>query len=396
MISHGVNGTGESEVQCLLEAFCRADAEGTRLSLDLTGFDRGNASQRRLSPAWLAVVSNLLMGRFSDLPIRVALPEAPSARIQLLRGAFYFALAQRPGPVAFASHDDASAAALNPSRGTWAPRRGPVPVLLEEAAGTRLAERAYLYANTHSRAEAGYFRRYEGSAAFPFLGEAIPRPRGQLGDALRSEFLSATCETLAEVLDNISTHAFNLREPEFRSDWLGRSIVDRARSCLLVSLTTGGTNSCDRLHFLAFDNGFGIPRTMRWQHPDSLRGVEAADIVERVLRSRLTDRAVEGHNGAGLWCLYGLARFAGGTVTVTTEDDLSDGHAAAQLVMRVPAVGSVESTPHPQKRSVPVPWRGTTVQLQVRVPRLDHLDQHQISEARDNLHRYRAAWPQMA
>ncbi|WP_419837052.1 hypothetical protein [Candidatus Poriferisodalis sp.] len=396
MISHEVAGTGEGEVQSLLAALRRAGAAGTRLRLDLTGFDLGNASRRRLSPAWLAVVSNLLVGRFSDLPIRVALPEAPSARMQLLRGAFYFALAQRRGPVEFASHDDASAKAVSSSEGIWAPRRGPVPVLLEEAAGTRLAERVYLYANTHSRAESGYFRRYEGSAAFPFLGKAVPRPQGRKGDALRSEFLSTTCETLAEVLDNISTHAFNLRDPEFRSDWLGPAIVDRSRSCLLVSLTTGGTDSCDRLHFLAFDNGFGIPRTMRWQHPDSLNRVEAADIVECVLRSRLTDRAVDGHNGAGLWCLYNLARFAGGAITVTSEDDLSDGRAAAQLAVRVPAVGSAESAPHVQKRSVPVPWRGTTIQLQVRVPRLDGLAQDQIIEARDNLHRYRAAWPQMA
>ena len=396
MISHNVTGTGEREVRSLLDALRRADAADAWLDLHLTGFDRGNASQRRLSPGWLAVVSNLLMGCFGDLPIRVALPQAPSARKQLLRGAFYFALAQRPGPVEFASHSDACAQALSASEGIWAPRRGPVPVLLEEAAGTPLAERAYLYANTHSRAESGYFRRYEGSAAFPFLGKAVPRPQGRMGDALRSEFLSATCETLAEVLDNMSTHAFNLRDPEFRADWLGPAIVDRAHSCLLVSLTTGGTDSCDRLHFLAFDNGFGIPRTMRWQHPDSLNRVKAADIVECVLRNRLTDRAVDGHNGAGLWCLYGLARFAGGTITVTSEDDLSNGQAATQLAIRVPAFGSAASTPHVQKRSVPVPWRGTTIQLQVRVPRLDDLAQDQIIEARDNLHRYRAAWPQMA
>ena len=396
MISHQVTGTGEREVRSLLDALRRADAASARLDLDLTGFDLGNASQRRLSPGWLAVVSNLLIGRFGDLPIRVALPVAHSARIQLLRGAFYFALAQRPGPVKYASHDDASAAALSASEGIWAPRRGPVPVLLEEAPGTRLAERAYLYGNTHSRAESGYFRRYQGSAAFPFLGEAIPRPRGRMGDALRSEFLSATCETLGEVLDNISTHAFNLRDPAFSADWLGPEIVDRARSCLLVSLTTGGTDSCDRLHFLAFDNGFGIPRTMRWQHAESLHQVDAADVMECVLRNRLTDRAVDGHNGAGLWCLYGLARFAGGTITVTSEDDRSNGQAATQIAIRVPAVGLSGPLPEVQARSIAVPWRGTTVQLQVRVPRLDDLDQEQVAEVRDNLHRYRAAWPQMA
>ncbi|WP_419840791.1 hypothetical protein [Candidatus Poriferisodalis sp.] len=81
---------------------------------------------------------------------------------------------------------------------------------------------------------------------------------------------------------------------------------------------------------------------------------------------------------------------------MTSEDDLSNGQAATQLAIGVPAVGSAESTPYVQKRSVPVPWRGTTIQLQVRVPRLDDLAQDQIIEARDNLHRYRAAWPQMA
>lgn len=135
-------GTGEREARSLLDALERAEAASVPLDLDLTGFDLGNASQRRLSPGWLAAVSNLLMGCFGDLPVRVALPVSHSARIQLLRGAFYVALAQRPGRVEYTTQDDASEVALSSSGGTWAPRRGPVPVLLEEARGTRLAERA--------------------------------------------------------------------------------------------------------------------------------------------------------------------------------------------------------------------------------------------------------------
>ena len=390
--TYRVTGTAERDVQDLLACLDHAVADRAPFDLDLRELDEGNASARRLGPWWVASLTNLLAGRFSDVPLRIALPAERSVRLQLLRGGLYYALAQRPGSVDYAAIDDASRDALKRSSGTWTSQQG--PVLFEEASGTPAGGRSYLYANTHSTAEDGFFRRYEGSAAFPFLGDAIPLPSASAGHEVREMFLLSACEALVEVLDNFSKHAFNLLDSSFDADWLGPMIVDRARSCLLVSVTTGGTDSYDRLHFIALDNGLCIPRTMRWKHPMQLHASESTDIVERVLRERLTYRDIDGHVGAGLWCLSGLASFAGGTISVISEDDLSDGRSATRIDVDVPAIGADDQSLSVERRSARLPWRGTTVHMQIRIPRLDDVDEHELEEIRHRLRRYRTAVPQ--
>lgn len=394
--AHKVTGTAERDVQNLLAALQRAASNHAPLSIDMSALDEGNASARRVGPWWIASVTNLLAGYFSDLPLKIALPAERGLQLQLLRGGLYHALAQRPGLVDRAASDDVSDAALEASKGAWTPQKGPVPVLFEEASGTPAGGRSYLYANTHSMAESGYFRRYQGSAAFPFLGHAIPRPLSSAGRELHQMFLLSACEALVEVLDNFSTHAFNRLDSSFDANWLGPTIIDRARSCLLVSVTTGGTNSCDRLHFIALDNGLGIPRTMRWKHRVPLQASESADIVECVLRERLTARDIDGHAGAGLWCLSSLASFAGGMISVVSEDDRSDGQRATRVQVDVPAIGADDQSPRVERRSARLPWRGTTIHAQINIPRLKDLDQHQLEEFRRKLYRYRTAVPQPA
>lgn len=383
--THRVTGTAERNVQELLEYLQRAVSDCAPLSLDLRSLDEGKASARRVGSWWASSLTNLLAGHFSDLPLRVALPVSRGVQLQLLRGGLYHALAQRPGHVDYTASDGFIEDALRCSAGDWTPKTG--PVLFGEASGTPVSERSYLYANTYARAESGYFRRYEGSAAFPFLGEIIPRPLASAGREARRMFLLWACKALVEVLDNLSTHAFNRRDANFDADWLGPMVVDRARSCLLVGVTTGGTDSYDRLHFIALDNGFGIPRTMRWKHPAPLQSAESADIVERVLRERLTDRNIDGHAGGGLWCLSVLAEFAGGTIWVTSEDDLSDGQSATRVQVDVPAIGSDDQSLQVERRIAQLPWRGTTVHVKIRIPRLEDVDEHQLNEFRSRLYR---------
>ncbi len=383
--THRVTGTSERDVQDLLVCLQRALSDGAPLGLDLRSLDDGRASARRVGPWWASSVTNLLAGHFSDLPLRVALPAARGVHLQLLRGGLYHALAQRPGHLECAASNGFAENALKCSAGNWTPKTG--PVLFGEASGTPVSERSYLYANTHARAESGYFRRYEGSAAFPFLGEIIPKPGAGAGREAHRMFLLWACRALMEVLDNFSTHAFNRLDTGFDADWLGPMVVNRARSCLLVGVTTGGTDSYDRLHFIALDNGFGIPRTMRWKHPTSLKSAESADIVERVLRERLTDRNIDGHAGGGLWCLSVLAEFAGGTIWVTSEDDLSDGQSATRVQVDVPAIGSDDQSLQVERRIAQLPWRGTTVHVKIRIPRLEDVHEHQLNEFRSRLYR---------
>lgn len=392
MIEHRVTGTGRTDQRSLLGALARADAEGSQLLLDMTPLDAGNPSKRRLNYDWMVSLSCLLLGRYGHLPIRAQMPGANSIELQLLRSSFYFALAQRPGKVSYSNMSESTQRLIEASSGEWSPRSG--PVLFPTADGERIEDRTYLYSNTHVRAESGYFRRYEASAAFPWLGDVIPNPNDSLARTARSMFISAVCDTLAEVLDNVSTHAFNLRDARYSAGWLGPGIVERSRSCLLVSHTAGGKGSFDRLHFLAVDNGFSVPRTLRWQHPTPLRYDAADDLIIKVLRRRLTDRGIAGHNGAGLWFLYGLARFAGGSITIQTEDDYSDGRNAAVVSVSVPPAES--GSPGVWKsRMLGRPLRGTAIHLQIKVPSLIDTDPAQLARRIEDFREYRAAWPAM-
>ena len=394
MISHHIQGTASSDRKALLGALARADAESDTLALDLTRLDAGNASKRRLAGWWISVVSDLLLGRYGDLSIRVFLPSAPGIQSQLMRGGFYFSLAQRSGKTEHLSSNPRIKEMLDSNFSDWSPIYG--PVLLQTADAERLEDHTYLYTNTHVRAESGYFRRYEASAAFPWLGEVVPKSNLADGNVLRNGFLTAVCDTFAEVADNISTHAFNLRNVSYSAGWLGPRIIDRARSCLLVSLTTGGgQHSYDRLHFLAIDNGFSIPRTLRWQHPEPLRFDSAETLMERVLQRRLTDREITDHNGAGLWFLFGLARFAGGELTVICEDDLSDGRNAARVSAVIPAAES-DGSSRWASDSLSIPVRGTIIHLQMRIPKILDGDITNIQTKIEDFRRYRSAWPEMA
>lgn len=390
---HQLDGTGAAERARLLRALSVADERRESLHLDLSSLDAGDASKRRLLPWWVAALSNLLLGRYANLGLIVTFPLAPSIRRQLLRNGFFFALKQRSGSVQLFNADAEINSLVALSGGEWAPGDG--PTLFELADGAKIAERLYLYANTQRRAEEGYFRRYEPGAAFRWLGEILPHPSAPFAQVTREQLISATSDTFVEVLENLSGHAFNLRNEGFTADWLGRDVVTRARSCLLGGLTEGGTDSFDRLHFVAIDNGFGIARTLRWQ--EELAGGpsvehDAGELVSLVLQRRLGRRGIAGHNGAGLWYLHGLARIVGGVITVLTEDDQSHGTGAVEITVKVPPAedeGESEWLP-PRYHEIPV--RGTIIRVQLRVPRLDRQLSSMYSERYAELRRFRMDW----
>ena len=366
-------GTSAAERRILLRALGGAAAVGDSVHLDLSGLDSGEASKRRLQPSWwIPSLSNLLLGAYADLSLRVTLPQAGAIQVQLLRGGFYFSLAQRQGRTVIQALDATSSDYLEKSRETWNPRN---TALFPIAEGTRTEGRLYQYANTHRRAEPGYFRQYQASAAFPWLGEALPDPADAPGHQLRQLFLASVGSSFVEVLDNISVHPFASLDPRFEAGWLGSEIGPRARSCLLGSVTKGGDRSHDRLHFLAMDNGFGIPRTLRWQHPSETRHLSADDLLQSVFTKRLTERGIPGHNGAGLWYLQETARFAGGTLSVLTEDDRSDGRSAVRFMMTVNRDGKIKTT----KSIELIPIRGTIIHSQLEVPRVGDADLETIS-----------------
>jgi hypothetical protein len=389
MIDHAITGTGASERKRMLSALVTADFGGERLHLDLSPLDRAGASKRRLSPTWwIPALSNLLTARYGNLDLRVTLPEEHGVRLQLLRGGLYFALAQRTGPTRMVKQDEATRRLLEASSGTWNSTDGE-NVLFPVADGYQADDRLFLYSNTHFKCEPGYFRKFQGSAAFPWLRSAIPRPVDREARSVWQGFLASVSEGFAEVLDNESVHAFNLRDIRFQAGWLGSTVVERSRSCLLVSTTKGGKNSHDRLYFLSLDNGFGLARTLRWQHPDELIHDSAADIVERIFTHKLSERNVPGHNGAGLWYLHDLLAQAGGTITVLTEDDQSDGQRAVRLQLSMPPPDEPRNGIECTRWSEQIPFRGTLIHTQLEVPRIEDASSRTLASRAESFYRFR-------
>src|SRR5690242_5459672 len=90
--------------------------------LDLRPLDRSGNSARRVSRLSVALLANLLLGRYTDLDLAVAWPTSDSARLQLTRGGLLFALAQRRGSVTFVETEPPES--LERWSGNWRPARG--------------------------------------------------------------------------------------------------------------------------------------------------------------------------------------------------------------------------------------------------------------------------------
>lgn len=365
-VSYRVGDANDDDLQGLVAALADAVATEAELHLDMSTLDAGNASQRRLDAVWLMSLANLLLGEYNYLPVHITLPRANGIQLQLQRNAVYSALGQRLGSTSYSDIDKNSSEVLTQCRKQWVP--GCQSVLFqeyqqyEEAEGVELSKETHLYTNVHASVEENFFRRYDWTAAFPWLSKALE------ADNTTGGCFEGASRALLEVLDNFTAHPFNWLDVDFDAHWLGPGIVHGTRSGLLASITRGGKNSRDRLYFLAFDNGFCIPRTMRWQHPRALEQMSAADITERVLLERLVERGLPGHCGEGLWRLRALAEVNGGHITVITEDDQSRGRHAVRIDIEVPECGNLRRL-EPVRSPLPIPWRGTTIHVKANVPK---------------------------
>lgn len=354
-----------TDLHSLVQHFDATATDSRPIELDLSAFDRAGAEGRRLDLLSVSLLANLLLGYYGEAELSVRLPTSDSMLTQLRRGGLLFALAQRKGQVNWSSKD--STTLIEGWKGAWRPALG--DRLFADASADEVDERLYLYANTH-RLGQGYFRQYQPGAAMPWLADLVPVPRDPVLRQVRQDFVASAVEAIVEVLENLATHAFKRRR-RLDDDWLhphGR----RAKSMLLCSLTKGGgKESWDRLHVLALDNGYGVGRTLRWQHPEATGST--AELLEAVLRRKFLERGIPGHNGRGLWYLHGLARIAGGAVHVVTEDDQSQRRTGVQFGFSSP---SAESGPTEWEPPVPVdlPIRGTLLLLDLAVPSGSHGD----------------------
>lgn len=359
------NLTNPTDVRLLCASIAEASAAGTTALLDFSELDRDGTENRRLDGTAVALLTNVLLGLHGDADITVRPPRSTSMLRQLRRGGFFFALAQRAGRTRWTSPDDESL--VSGWGGTWRPAKG--DRLFDDGSADRVEERLYLYANTH-RLGQGFFRQYQPGAAMPWLADLVPMPHDRSLRAARQSFVASAVEAVVEVLENLATHAFKPRGA-IDDDWL-RPHGRRAKSMVACSLTKGGgADSWDRLHVLAIDNGYGIGRTLRWQHPQATHST--ADLLDAVLKRKFLERDIPGHSGRGLWYLHGLARIAGGSVALVTEDDETMAREGVRLGFSTPPAEAGPTAWDPPVE-VAVPVRGTILLLDLAVPSAVHGD----------------------
>jgi hypothetical protein len=349
----------------VIDALELANAAGASLRLDLTPLDRDGAEHRRMPMAAGLLMSNLLLGCYGRLPIEVTWPsEAVSAALE--RVGLPFAFAQRQGPTTFTGVSPRNWAQWQKD---WRPR---TESLWDEFEATQIERRTYVYINTH-RLGRSHFRGYHEGAALPWLRKLVPVPKDPVAQRRREAFVGLAERAVVELNENVPEHAFDIKgNIANRNEWLLPAEIDGA-SLVTCSLTKGGANSWDRLHVMAMDNGYGIGRTMRWQHRDLKTPVD--ELVQTILSKQLHQRGIQGHNGIGLWWLNDLACTVGGEIQVITEDDLDpsgDSCVAVDLQFEGDERYSKESSGRETTTSVsqlPVPMRGTIVRAVLQVPR---------------------------
>lgn len=349
----------------IVAAMTAASEAERALGLDFTPLERAGAEHRRVAMRPSLLLANLLTGAFGRLTLKVTWPSAAGICASLERSGLAFALAQRRGVTSFVG---------DPPRkwGEWKKDWRPsTESLWDEFEAAQIERRTYAYINPH-RLGRGHFRGYHEGAALPWLRKMIPVPKDPSAQKNRESFVSLAERAVVELNENFPLHAFDIKgNVADRSEWLFPAEIDGS-SLVTCSLTKGGANSWNRLYLLALDNGYGIGRTMRWQHPQLSAPV--SELVETILKKQLRQRGIPGHNGIGLWWLYDLACTSGGTIEIITEDDL-DPSGSSCVVVHVTFDDDRYAQDVRERRTdtsvtrLAVPVRGTIVNSILQVPK---------------------------
>lgn len=305
------------------------DAEQQRSSCVLDLSDNAisgtsNPSAIRLSIPSVMIASNLLVSRFNDVPIDLRIPESKGLNLQLARGGFFFALANR-SQVNWGGEtpEDWSRAArdwVHPFHPSDAKMRRAALVDVKDPTSeswvVRAAFQRYLLSVMHPHNRpARHLRRDLRQIAGRWLSNRLGVRAGSemvatLGDCL---------EVFYQIVVNVPDHASLRLSPTGCS--LGQVYVTLG----------GGRDSHNRIHFTVLDNGIGLPRRVRHIYRDRERSAEEA------LRDAVMGRLPRppGGRGVGLHLVRRIAsqyteglRDIGGnsSICIVTNGD-SDGSA---------------------------------------------------------------------
>ncbi len=303
--------------------WAQAEGEPFHLNLSEVASPRlGNPSAVRLHIPSVMAMANLLVGCFRDVPVTVRLPAARGLNLQLARGGFFFALANREA-VKWVDEkpdewDDTNIAWTHPFHPDDSNmlREALVSIrdLEQESWVIRAAFQRYLLSviHPHLRPASSLHRELSLVAGRWLSGRLGVRP------GMEMERTLADClEVLYQIVVNVPDHASLRRQPHGCS--LGQ----------VYATLGGGHESHNRLHFSVLDNGVGLPYRVNSLYGDRRRS--AGEAVVDAVTGRLPRRT--GGRGIGLDLVREIAsgyiageREVGGAsrICIVTQGDSAD------------------------------------------------------------------------
>jgi len=270
--------------------FEQAEIRGSECVLDLADeaiAGNANPSAVRLSIPSVMVLSNLLVGRYREVPLKVRIPESRGLNLQLARGGFFFALANRKGvrwekeiPEQWGQISEAWTNPFHPNDSQMR-RRALVEIKDPEQDSwvIRSAFQRYLLSVMHPHNYyASSLRQELGRIAGRWLSSRMGvKPGSEMVATLTDCF-----EIFYQIVVNVPDHA------SLRSNREGCSLGQ-----VYVTLG-GGRDSHNRLHFTVLDNGAGLPQRVNELYQDKKRDAEGAlrDAVMGNLPRRAAGRGI--------------------------------------------------------------------------------------------------------
>ncbi|WP_420445934.1 ATP-binding protein [Candidatus Poriferisodalis sp.] len=339
-----------------------AQEKGETFHLDLSeeaSPDLGNPSAVRLYIPSVMALANLLVGCFRDVPVTIRLPASRGLNLQLARGGFFYALANR-GPVRWL---DGVPSEWDDTKIAWAQSFHPddsemlrealvcVRDLEQESWVIRAAFQRYLLSviHPHHRPASSLHRELSLVAGRWLSGRLGVKPGSEMRRTL------ADClEVFYQIVVNVPDHA------ALRRNRSGCSLGQ------VYATLGGGRESYNRLHFSVIDNGVGLPSRVNDLYGDRKRSAE--DSVRDAVMGRLPRRT--GGRGIGLNLVREIAseyragdRGVGGAsrICIVTQGDSTD----SATVLDWHSGGEV-----PEVSTVPyLPIRGTLVWVSLGLDR---------------------------
>jgi len=276
----------------LAQRFTVAERTGTPCMLDFADRAIAGSSSPSAVRLWIPsvmVVANLLVGRFRDVPIALRIPSSKGLRLQLARGGFFFALANRPSvrwvDQAPEEWGRAAEAWVNPFHPSDKRMRREALVDVRDPQSeswvVHAAFQRYLLSvmHPHTRPARFLYRDLRQIAGRWLSGRLRIRPGSEM-----VQTLSDCLEVFYQIVVNVPDHA------SLRSSTSGCSLGQ------VYATLGGGRHSYNRLHFSIIDNGVGLPHRVNKLYPDRTR--KAEDALRDALMGRLP--RPPGGRGVGL------------------------------------------------------------------------------------------------